>query len=71
MLIGATEPSPTLQGWVTRLAVAANLAALIWYKYAVWLVGLLAGDGCLQLRVRGVDALLLLLTLHVHAHLRR
>jgi alginate O-acetyltransferase complex protein AlgI len=54
LLIGATEPSPTLQGWVTRLAVAANLAALIWYKYAVWLVGLLAGTGLIHAELHGI-----------------
>jgi alginate O-acetyltransferase complex protein AlgI len=29
-----------LQSWVLGLAVAANLGALIWYKYLFWLLGL-------------------------------
>ena len=54
LLIGATEPDPALQGWLTRLAVAANLGALVYYKYAMWLVGLLNGTGVIHAELHGI-----------------
>ena len=54
LLIGATESRPTLQGLVTKLAVAANLAALVYYKYAMWLVGLLNNTGLIRAELHGI-----------------
>ena len=54
LLIGATETRATLQGWVTKLAVAANLAALVYYKYAMWLVGLLNNTGLVRAELHGI-----------------
>jgi D-alanyl-lipoteichoic acid acyltransferase DltB (MBOAT superfamily) len=53
-LIGATETRPTLQGWLLKLAIAANLAALVYYKYAMWLVGLLDAAGLLHAGLHGI-----------------
>lgn len=50
----ATRNRPTLQGWLLRTAVSANLLALIYYKYTTWLFGLLCGTGLLHLQLHGV-----------------
>ncbi len=39
-LLDVTRPRPALQTAVLRFGVTANLAALIYYKYLAWLLGL-------------------------------
>ena len=53
-LIGATAERPRLQGWILKFAVAANLGALIYYKYAVWLIGLMDATGLLHARLHDI-----------------
>jgi len=54
LLIGASEPKPRLQGWITGLAIAANLGALTYYKYAMWLVSLLHDIGLARAELSGI-----------------
>ncbi|HUB13414.1 MAG TPA: MBOAT family O-acyltransferase [Acetobacteraceae bacterium] len=54
LLIGATESRRDLQGWLTKLAVAANLGALIYYKYAMWLAALLNDTGLVHAELHGI-----------------
>jgi D-alanyl-lipoteichoic acid acyltransferase DltB (MBOAT superfamily) len=52
--IGATAERPVLQGWILKAAVAANLGALVYYKYAVWLVGLVDATGLIHARLHDI-----------------
>ena len=53
-LIGGTIERPRLQTWLLRLAVAADLAALVHYKYVAWLASLLRGFDIVDLRLDDV-----------------
>jgi alginate O-acetyltransferase complex protein AlgI len=47
-LLIAWPERPALQTWVLGLAVAANLAALIWFKYVYWLLDMAGATGLLS-----------------------
>jgi D-alanyl-lipoteichoic acid acyltransferase DltB (MBOAT superfamily) len=53
-LIASSADRPGLQGWVLGLAVAANLGALVWFKYLAWLLGLAGAPGWMAAPVSGV-----------------
>ncbi|MBS0562078.1 MAG: MBOAT family protein [Proteobacteria bacterium] len=46
-VLAATVDRPAVQGWVFGLAVAANLGALVWFKYLGWLLGLIGAPAWL------------------------
>jgi D-alanyl-lipoteichoic acid acyltransferase DltB (MBOAT superfamily) len=54
LLIARAEARPRLQGWILAFGIAANLAALIYYKYLAWLVDLLDGAGVLNLQISAI-----------------
>ncbi len=53
-LLAASAARPVLQSWVLGLAVAANLGALIWFKYLYWLLDLAGAPGWLSGPLAGV-----------------
>jgi alginate O-acetyltransferase complex protein AlgI len=53
-LLVANAARPRLQAWVLGLAIAANLGALIWFKYLYWLLDLAGAPGWLAAPVAGV-----------------
>ena len=44
-LLERTRPNKRLQTWVLRFGVAANLTALVYYKYLIWLIDLAVATG--------------------------
>jgi D-alanyl-lipoteichoic acid acyltransferase DltB (MBOAT superfamily) len=53
-LLIATAARPRLPGWVLGAGIAANLAALCWFKYLAWLLGLAGAPAWLSAPVAGV-----------------
>lgn len=53
-LLEATRPRPTLQTWVLRAGVTANLGALVYYKYLGWLVGLVDTTGLVHAAIPAI-----------------
>jgi alginate O-acetyltransferase complex protein AlgI len=53
-LIGASAKRPRLQSQVLLSAVAANLGALIYYKYAAWLIGLIDASQWFGMHMQGI-----------------
>jgi D-alanyl-lipoteichoic acid acyltransferase DltB (MBOAT superfamily) len=53
-LLQATRDRPALQGWVLRAGVAANIAALVYYKYLAWLIGLAGASGLFNVQTPSI-----------------
>ena len=53
-LLDATRQRQAVRRWGLRFGVTANLLALIYYKYFVWLISLADSAGLLQITVPGI-----------------